>query len=193
MGLGKYALRLTLGFVVARARDARRSSCVDVIPGSLADRNGWSRSSIVEIGHVLSRNPQRIAFPNRAHRAFRMRPPRPVARRVQENRATRERSVRIEDHLDLRDIRVALRHAWRRRPAIEVALRQPCVERRRHRHRHARSVVVRQSLGVAAARLAWRGVAVLPCPISLAIEFGSKLRDGLSFSGVALSRVRADR
>ena len=98
-----------------------------------------------------------IAFPDRAHRAFRMRAPGPVARRIQENRATRERSVRIEDHLDLRDIRVAVRHARRRRPAIEVALRQPRVERRSHRHRHVRRVVMRQPLRRRGGRLGRRG------------------------------------
>ena len=89
-----------------------------------------------------------------------------------QNRATRERSVRIEDHLDLRDIRIAVRHARRGRPAVEVALRQPRIERRSHRHRHVRSVVMRQSLRSRGGRLGRRGGRRL----ALADQLGDRVR-----------------
>ena len=127
---------------------------------------------LFEKGHVFGWNLQGIAFPDCAHRAFRMRAPSPVARRVEQNRAPRERPVRIEDHLDLRDIRVAVRHAWRRRPAIEVTLCQPRVERRRHRHRHVRRVVVRQPLGCRKPRLGRGGCRCL----ALSDELGDRVR-----------------
>ena len=132
------------------------------------------------------RNLQRVAFLHRAHRAFRVRAPGRIGRRIEQHRAPRERAVGVEDHLDFRDVGVAVRHGRRGRPAVEVALRQPRVERGGHRHRHARRVVMRQPLG-RRRPLSGSGRSrrsdVLPCPMSLAIAFGSKLCDGFGFSG----------
>ena len=82
-----------------------------------------------------------------------MRAPGRIGRRIEQDRARRQRTVGVEDHLDLRDVGVALRHGRRRRPAIEVALGQPRVERRGQRNRHARRVVMRQPLRRCGGRL----------------------------------------
>jgi len=74
-----------------------------------------------------------------------------VARRVQEIGRPESDPSGLKTTLNLRDIRVAIWHARRRRPAGEMLSVSPRIERRRHRHRHVRSVVVRQSCGVAEA------------------------------------------
>ena len=116
----------------------------------LADRNGWFRPSIgrnrarIAAGtcsgsHFLT---ARIALSACARQAG------SVGGLMRTGRADSEPSA-LKHHLDLGDVDVALGHGRRRRPAVEVALRQPRVERGGHRDRHARRVVMRQALGVA--------------------------------------------